>query len=412
MLGPHRRRQRSAFRRFLFCSLLPLLAAGCASTAPPRPATGEPQSGDASSAPPDESPTTGAPAESAAGEPAPPQPAEGAGAEAPGATENPPARRRRIVADKETEERRLRDLCRLQQVGEDAGIEKGRRLLYETLCSAGLWFDGLLGGDPDVESARRVHGRLEGTVIYSDYWGTDLKGRLRLRYDLPNLKHRFALFLGRDEADEAIEDRRETLPIQSALLNLDEEEEWLAGFGYSPPGRRLSKIDLRVGVKVKSETEVFFQTRWKTTVFAGDKSAWRFRETLFWQNRDGFGLTSGVDFNRILRNDLLIRWSNVGTFSEATDGVRWRTSVILYQNLRKQRALAYETFLRGETRDPEPLREYGARAVYRFPSKRRKWLFGELIAGWTFPRGDQDLGRQSSPQVGFGIDVLFGPDPY
>ena len=316
------------------------------------------------------------------------------------------------MTDKETEERRLRDLCRLQQVGDEAGIEKSRRLLYETLCSAGLWFDGLLGGDPDVESARRIHGRLEGTVLYSDYWGTDLKGRLRLRYDLPNLKHRFALFLGRDEADEAIEDRRETLPIQSALLDLDEEEEWLAGFGYSPPGRRLSKVSFRVGVKVKSETELFFQTRWKTTVFAGEKSAWRFRETLFWQNRDGLGLTSGVDFNRILRNDLLIRWSNIGTFSEATDGVRWRTSVILYQNLRKQRALAYETFLRGETRDPEPLREYGLRAVYRFPSKRRKWLFGELIGGWTFPRGDGDEGRQSSPQIGFGIDLLFGPDPY
>jgi len=394
-----RRRFRAPLDLLITAPLL-LLALGCASARPEPPAAAPPV------AAPDE-PAVAQPSETAAA----------ATGEQPAAAppERPTAetsRRTRLVTEKQTEEARLRDLCRLQQVGEEAGLAKSRRLLYETLCSAGLWFDGLLGGEPDVDSARRIHGRLEGTVTYSDYWGTDLKGRLRLRYDVPNLKHRFALFLGRDEADQAIQDRRETLPIQSALLDLDEEEEWLAGFGYSPPGRRLRKLDLRVGVKVKSETEVFFQTRWRTTVFLGEKSAWRFRETLFWQNRDGFGLTSGLDFNHILRNDLLLRWSNIGTFSEATDGVRWRTSVILYQNLRAQRAMAYETFIRGETRDPEPLREYGIRAVYRFPSQRRKWLFGELIAGWTFPRSDEDLARKSSPVIGFGIDLLFGPDPY
>lgn len=412
MLRSARRQRR--FRApldLLIAAPLLLLATGCASSRP-TPATAAPPA--AEPVAPVASPPATEPSAPIANPPA----AEPAGETAETAPDAPPPtpaakrKRPRVVTEKTTEEARLRDLCRLQQVGEDAGLEKSRRLLYETLCSAGLWFDGLLGGDPDVESARRIHGRLEGTVTYSDYWGTDLKGRLRLRYDLPNLKHRFALFLGRDEADEAIQDRRDTLPIQSALLDLDEEEEWLAGFGYSPPGRRLRKLDLRVGVKVKSETEVFFQTRWRTTVFIGERSAWRFRETLFWQNRDGFGLTSGLDFNRVLRNDLLLRWSNIGTFSEATDGVRWRTSVILYQNLRAQHAMAYESFIRGETRDPEPLREYGVRAIYRFPSKHRKWLFGELIAGWTFPRSDEDNVRKSSPLLGFGVDLLFGPDPY
>lgn len=412
MLRSARRQRR--FRApldLLIAAPLLLLATGCASSRPTPPATAPPAAepvAPAASPPATEpvAPTANPPAAEPDGETAETTP------DAPPPAPAAKRKRPRVVTEKTTEEARLRDLCRLQQVGEDAGLEKSRRLLYETLCSAGLWFDGLLGGDPDVESARRIHGRLEGTVTYSDYWGTDLKGRLRLRYDLPNLKHRFALFLGRDEADEAIQDRRDTLPIQSALLDLDEEEEWLAGFGYSPPGRRLRKLDLRVGVKVKSETEVFFQTRWRTTVFIGERSAWRFRETLFWQNRDGFGLTSGLDFNRVLRNDLLLRWSNIGTFSEATDGVRWRTSVILYQNLRAQHAMAYESFIRGETRDPEPLREYGVRAIYRFPSKHRKWLFGELIAGWTFPRSDEDNARKSSPLLGFGVDLLFGPDPY
>lgn len=306
----------------------------------------------------------------------------------------------------------LRELCRQQAAEEEAGLEKSRRVLYESLCSAGLWFDGLLGGEPDVETARKIQGRLELTGIHSDYWGTDTKVRLRLRYDLPNLKHRFNLFLGREEPDEAIQDRRELLPVQSALLDLDEDQEWLAGFGYSPPGRRASKFDFRTGVKVKSETEVYFQGRWRGNLFVGDTAVWRFRETLFYENRDGFGLTSSVDYNKALRDTLLVRWANIGTFSEATDGLAWRSTALLYQNLRRRRALAYEVFVRGETDDPVRVREYGARAIYRFPLKRRQWLFGEVIAGWTFPRGDDETDRSSSPQVGIGVDLLFGPDPF
>jgi hypothetical protein len=68
--------------------------------------------------------------------------------------------------------------------------------------------------------------------------------------------------------------------------------------------------------------------------------------------------------------------------------------------------------VRGETDDPVRVREYGARAIYRFPLKRRQWLFGEVIAGWSFPRGDDERHRSSSPQVGIGVDLLFGPDPY
>ncbi len=406
-LPPWRRSEPCRQGRLVTVALLGLALAACASSRPAPPTPGD--AALARAAEPNEPPeeTVAAPAATA----------HSAANEGPAAGEAPSVptaatKRHRVVIEKVSEESRLRDLCRRQEASAAAGLEKSRRLLYETMCSAGLWFDGLLGGSPDVESARKIHGRLEGIVTHSDYWGTDFKARLRLRYDLPNLKHRFAIFLGRDDPDEAIEDRREVLPIQSALLELAGEEEWLAGFGYRPPGRSLRKLDFRVGVKAKSETEVFFQTRWRTTVFVGTESAWRFRETLFWQNRDGFGLTSSVDFNRILRNDLLLRWANIGTFSEATDGVRWRTSMILYQNLREQRGMAYETFLRGETRDVEPLREYGARAIYRFPWKRWKWLFGELIAGWTFPRGEDDRGRQSSPLVGFGIDMLFGPDPF
>ena len=102
-------------------------------------------------------------------------------------------------------------------------------------------------------------------------------------------------------------------------------------------------------------------------LFVGDRVVWRLRETVFWENRDGFGSTSSLDFDRVLSQELLFRWGAVGTISEATDGIAWRNAVVLYRNLQDSRAVAGELFWRGETAAEVRLREYGARAIFRFP---------------------------------------------
>jgi len=71
-------------------------------------------------------------------------------------------------------------------------------------------------------------------------------------------------------------------------------------------------------------------------------SVWRFRETVFWENRDGFGSTTSLDFDRVLHRDLLLRWGNVGTISESTEGFSWRSTALVYHNLRRSRAVAGE----------------------------------------------------------------------
>ena len=101
----------------------------------------------------------------------------------------------------------------------------------------------------------------------------------------------------------------------------------------------------------------------------------------------------------------------MGTVSEATDGLDWRSATVLYQNLGSRSALAYELFLRGSTGSEIGVREYGARGVYRRPL-RREWLFGELIGGYTWPRESLDERRQGSVLFGFGIELLFGRYPY
>jgi hypothetical protein len=195
------------------------------------------------------------------------------------------------------------------------------------------------------------------------------------------------------------------------VFGVETEDRWLAGLGYSPPGRWKERLDFRVGARLSSAPEVFVQGRLRRNVFLGDRSVWRLRETVFYENRDGFGSTSSADFEYVLRRTLLFHWGTVGTVSEATDGLDWRSATVLYQNLGSRSALAYELFLRGSSGDDVGVREYGARGVYRRPLNR-EWLYGELIGGYTWPRESLAEPREGSVLVGFGLELLFGRDPY
>ncbi|HSN88032.1 MAG TPA: hypothetical protein VL025_14840 [Thermoanaerobaculia bacterium] len=307
----------------------------------------------------------------------------------------------------------LRELCREGPPEEQPLLDDSRRLLAETFCGATLWFDGLFGGQPDIENARAVSGRVELSTIYTEADGTEPKARLRLKYDLPNLENRVNVFLGRDDRDDFVRGREEGFAIRSAVFGVETEDRWLAGLGYSPPGRWRERLDFRVGGRLSSAPEAFVQGRLRRNVFVGDRSVWRLRETVFYENRDGFGSTTSADFDHVLRRTLLFHWGTVGTVSEATDGLDWRSATVLYQNLgtRSRSALAYELFLRGSTGRDVHVREYGARGVYRRPLNR-EWLFGELITGYTWPRESIDKPREGSALIGLGIELLFGKNPY
>jgi hypothetical protein len=305
--------------------------------------------------------------------------------------------------------RRLSDLCRQ---AEDAPgvIDEARQRLEESFCAATLWFDGVLGGEPDPTNARKVSGRVEVSALHTEAEGFDPKMRLRLRYDLPTLKRRFNVFLGRDDRDEFVEDRGEGFAIRSSVFGLESDEKWLAGLGYSPPGRFHSKVDFRVGARLKSESEIFVQGRWRRNFFTSENNVWRLRETVFWENRDGFGSTTSLDLDHVLSKNFVLRWGNVGTVSEVTEGLSWRTATVLYHNLGGARSGAAELFGRGSTGSEVSVREYGARVLYR-QSLGKPYFFGTLVGGYTWPRREEDPERNGSTMVGVGLELHFGQSP-
>ncbi len=326
-----------------------------------QPASVEASTTATSTPPPATEPTTASPTETTAPSSSETTATEATTTEATSAVEPPGAESEPTTpARAQQQKTSLRELCRQEPAS--GFVNESRRLLAETFCGATLWFDGLFGGAPDVRNARATSGRIELSGLHTEFHGFDERVRLRLNYDLPNMERRVRLMLGRDDPEVIKTDRQEGFAIRSSVFGLEDRDEWLAGLGYRPPGRYLERVDFGIGARVKSSPEVFVQGRYRRNFFLGPNDIWRFRETVFWENRDGFGSTTGLDWDRVLRHDLLVRWGNVGTVSEATEGLEWRSALVLYHNLRGRAAATIsQPACAGGCRPHVPLREWVAR---------------------------------------------------
>lgn len=286
-------------------------------------------------------------------------------------------------------------------------IDATRRRLHETLCSASLWFDGLFGEHRNVKAARGAHGRVETSYTYSDFYGNKERVRMDVRVDLPNLEQRFSAFLGRDNEDDFVRDRQEGFALRSQFPSIDDRDEWLGGLGYALPASDRFSTDFRVGVRNLRNPRLFVRSRVRYNAYSDKRNLIHIRMTPFWNTRDRFGITPGIDFSRVLSPTRLLRFSNLGTASQESRGFDWRSALIHYQGLRKGRGIAVEAFIRGFTEAPVSIREYGSRAVYRHPLFSDR-LFAELVAGYTWPQELPEEDRRGSALLAFGIEMPFG----
>jgi hypothetical protein len=300
--------------------------------------------------------------------------------------------------------------CREHAPPGEPMIDETKRRLHQTVCGAALWFDGLFGGTGDLTAARSSHGRVEVTTDYSEFYGSDTRVRFNARVRLPKLEERLSVFIGRDDEDDFVRDRSEGQALRSTTRRPNERDQFLAGLGFTAVTTERFQSDFRIGARNVRLPKVFVQNRFSYIPYSDEHYRVYLRLTPFWNNRDGWGLTPAAALDRVLTDTLLLRWDNIGTFGQETAGFDWRSALILYQNLRHGRALAYEAFARGAAEAPVSLTEYGVRTVYRQPVFSDK-LNLELNVGYSWPREDPALPRHGAAAVGMGLEMPFGHTP-
>lgn len=282
--------------------------------------------------------------------------------------------------------------------------------IFMSVCASARWFDGFFGDARFDSEAERTWGRLGINTIWDQKDSFDVKTRFRARVELPNFDHRVNAFFGRQNERDFVGGRTEGSRDLPEFFRDTDDREWLIGLGYNPVGNFVKRVDFSVGVKLRSPLEPFVAGRYRHNWFIGDDRLARLRNTAFWRNQHGFGNTLSLDLEQALGSRFLGRFTNSATYSESTEGIDWKSSATLYQGLPGGlSALSWTAYLDGETDRPVDVERYGLRAIYR-QQMLRKWFFGQLIAGVSWPR-DVGEDREMSWELGFGFEVQYGQEP-
>ena len=259
------------------------------------------------------------------------------------------------------------------------------------------WF----GDRPFEDGGKVTHGRLGLRNLWRQDEGWDTNVRFRARFDLPNLRDKAYIFIGRQNERELLTDQSEAFTREQLLLEERRKEDQT---GFAGVGLALRKnLDFRVGVRggMKFYTQARYRKQWALS--AQDRI--EFRETIFWNNKDKFGSTTALDYEHAFTPTLSLHWQNATTISEKTDDFAWGSSLGLFKRFGDDRILSGEMVVTGETGAKENVDEYGVRMKWTQPVYR-EWLIGEFIVGHYWPQRE-DRERERAWGVGVNLEMRF-----
>ena len=259
------------------------------------------------------------------------------------------------------------------------------------------WF----GDRPFEDGGKVTHGRLGLRNLWRQDEGWDTNVRFRARFDLPNLREKAYVFIGRQNERELLTDQSEAFTREQLLLEERRKEDQT---GFAGVGLALRKnLDFRVGVRggMKFYTQARYRKQWALT----EQDRIEFRETIFWNNKDKFGSTTALDYEHAFTPKLSLHWQNATTISEKTDDFAWGSSLGLFKRFGDDRILSGEMVVTGETGAKENVDEYGVRMKWTQPVYR-EWLIGEFIVGHYWPQRE-DRERERAWGVGVNLEMRF-----
>jgi hypothetical protein len=292
----------------------------------------------------------------------------------------------------------------------DTMLERVRRTFAVTACASSAWLDGLFGDQFYYDAYLNTRGSLSVGTLWSEYDGLDPRLRARVRLQLPQWDERISAFAGRVGEDDYISDTEgEFNALPTRQFGGLEDESVLVGLGYSRPERTGNDFDAGVGVRIDLPLDPYARARYEIVRTFAQNYVFRARETVFWQNSEGFGSTTRFNIDRALSERFLVRWNNLAKYTEETEGAEWFSEVTLFQKLNDRMGVAWQNYVSGATDAEVDLQRYGARAILR-RQLTPQWLFLELRAGFGWPRLKVFEERKLSFEGGIAFEMQFSDE--
>lgn len=290
------------------------------------------------------------------------------------------------------------DGCQGVQRDDPRWFDRAQNYFSQRACVPAIWFDRFFGEDRGEEVASALV-RVTPSLQYSDRDFTQLAVRIKARVNLPNLKDRVNLVVN-DDPDES----SALLPgevARPARVSTAEREN-SAALRYLVKVADTKRVDIDVGLR--SHLKFFARLRYRHLWTHTPVLQTRYTQSLFFRDGDGFGDISLVEVERMLAEDVLLRWSTQATVSEVVNGLELRDGIQLLYQIDRDRAINWNLAMTINSDPVWKANSYVTSIRYR-QRIFRPWFFYEVEPFVDWIREDH---FNTNPGIAFRVEMLFG----
>lgn len=292
------------------------------------------------------------------------------------------------------------EVCQDELGRPDSWLDRSHSYLTQRLCEPAAWFDGFFGDPRSLEETPvGTFFRVRNALQWDETLGWSFATRVRADIELPQVSQRVRLLLTRDE-DISGEFRDDPSADEG-------DDRTRLGLRFLVSEDLSSRIDVDGTVRVsQSGLDPRLRARYRYIQGLTDTTLIRATQSAFWERSEGFGLGSRLDYEWLPQSGRLLRWTGEGVWSEAAQGVDWRTRVVGFQQLDQRTALRMDVGAFGWTRPTFEVEEYFVSLRLRRQFLRR-WLYFELQPEHAWPLDFDGVTRRRDWRFTFTLEVQF-----
>ena len=295
--------------------------------------------------------------------------------------------------------------CQAEKNIHDDGLTRFRNGTHKFVCKTVKGIDSWFGRKRKFDDSN-FGGKLILGFRQDEDTGFDPRIRLRLNASLPNVSNRFNAFIGRTDNNAFIQDRKVTGidDINNDLIN--EDTRWLIGLGYR--NNKDIGFDTSFGASFSSGIQPFAKLRYRYFKQFNNFSS-RFKQTLFWENDEGFGTTSSLSFDKPINEFYLATLDLESTILRDTEIFESAASFNLFRKLSNRSGISFRAYFEHESGNNSTVTfpEFGLSVTHRRPILK-PWLVLRTSLENRWERENNDDPTESFIKIGVQFEMTFG----
>lgn len=238
-------------------------------------------------------------------------------------------------------------------------IDQSHHSILSRTQKTAQWFDQFFGDRRDKDESARMKTRITlGWEPNKSDWN-DPYLRIRVKVELPQLERRFDLLLSNEEDDDY-----NLLPLESNRYEEnDSSNDFNAALRWIQRFTPREAIDFRIGIR--SGPNIYARGRHRRQHNLTKYIKLQLTATLFLDSKEGNGGRLLNEFDYLIADKGIIRFSTRGQYTSKSNGLEWRGGLSFTHRLAKQGAVASGFYLSGETDSEDNVDTYSISSRWR-----------------------------------------------